>query len=195
MIPEVYPFAHKIVTPLAMGVGKIVPRGVVVHYLADRNTDRAIGALKGAGLGYHLIIERDGTVVQTSYMTLAVNHAGEAAWQKASPNRHFLAVALASWGVLTPKDGKLLAWNGSQVGPHEAAQRPGNVNGTPYWWDIATNPQEKALKKFLTWVIERGIDPKMICGHDECALPKGRKPDPGGVLSQTMKALRSELGG
>lgn len=193
MVPEVYPYAQKIVSPLVMGVGKMVPRGVVVHYLADRNSERAIASLKSQGLGYHVIIERDGSVVQTTYLNLAVNHAGEASWQKASPNRHFLAVAVSSWGVLTPKDGKLIAWNGSQVGGHEAAERRGNVHDSSYWWDVATNPQETALRKFLNWAVERGIDPKMICGHDECALPKGRKPDPGGVLSCSMKEMRREL--
>ncbi len=194
MIPEVYPYAQKLVTPLAMGTGKMVPRGVVVHYLADRNAERAMAALKAGGLGYHLIIGRDGAVCQTTHLNLAVNHAGEASWQKASPNRHFLAVALVSWGLLSAKEGKLLAWNGSQVGPHEAAKRPGNVAKGEEWWDIATAPQEAALRRFLGWVVERGIDPKMICGHDECALPKGRKPDPGGVLSKTMREVRAEFG-
>lgn len=194
MIPEVYPYAQRLITPLAMGVGKMVPRGVVVHYLADRNPERAIAALKAGGLGYHLIVGRDGAVWQTTYLNLAVNHAGEASWQKASPNRHFLAVALVSWGLLIAKDGKLVAWNGSQVGSHEAAKRPGNLSTGEEWWDIATGPQEASLRKFLGWAVERGIDPKMICGHDECALPKGRKPDPGGVLSKPMRAVRAEFG-
>jgi hypothetical protein len=112
---------------------------------------------------------------------------------KASPNRHFLAVAVASWGLLDKKGGSLVAWNGSQVAAHEAEKRPGNLTGEAFLWDIATAPQERELKKFLKWVIGCGIPPSMICGHDECALPRGRKPDPGGVLSQTMKELRGEL--
>lgn len=193
MITDVYPFAHKIVSPLYMSTGKFVPRGVVVHYLADRNVKRAIESLKAQGLGYHLILERDGTVIQTTYLSHAVSHAGQASWNKLSPNRHFLAVAVASWGVLEPKDGKLVAWNGSQVGAHEAEKRKGNISEAEHWWDVATRHQEKELRKFLAWCVEKGIEPKNICGHDECALPKGRKPDPGGVLSVSMSDLRKEL--
>jgi len=193
MIPDVYPYANKIVSPLYMSKGKFVPRGIVVHYLADRNVGRAIDNLKTQGLGYHLIIDRDGTIHQTTYLSHAVSHAGEASWNKISPNRHFLAVAISSWGVLTPKDGKLVAWNGSQVGSHEAQKRTGNLSKTEYWWDIATRGQERELMKFLKWCCERGIEPKNICGHDECALPTGRKPDPGGVLSMSMSDIRKEL--
>lgn len=185
--PDVFPWAHKLVDPTALAVGPMDPLGVVVHYLADRDVDRSIRGLKEAGLGYHLIIDRKGLVYQTTYFNLRVNHAGAAEWNGLSPNRHFIAIALASWGYL---DNDNRAWNGATIDLKETALRPSNASGKMLRWDSATQVQETVLMTCLSWLMTKGISLKNICGHDECALPLGRKQDPGGVLPRSMKEVR-----
>lgn len=189
--PELYPYISEFLTPTAMGKGPLTPLGVCVHYLADRDVKRAYRSLMdGKTLGYHVIIDRTGAISQLTYFNLRVNHAGSATWNGLSPNQHFIAVALASWGRL---DAAGKAWTGTAIPIKETARRKGNLSDKIELWDIATEPQEASLMKLLSWFIFHGINVKNICGHDECALPKGRKDDPGGVLKRPMEEVRKIL--
>lgn len=166
------------------------PQGITVHYTADRQVQRVCDALTARALGYHLIIDNFGAVYQFVPFDRRVSHAGKALWNDLSPNRAHLAVAVTSWGYLTDD---LKAWNGEAVVSSDAAHRPGNLSTHMRWWDKATPAQERALLAFMHWAMDHGIAPQDICGHDECALPRGRKEDPGGVLSQPMSKIRKLL--
>lgn len=187
--PDLYPYISELLTPTAMGKGPLNPLGVCVHYLADRDVKRAYRSLTDSKvLGYHVIIDRAGKMYQTTYFNLRVNHAGEASWNGLSPNRNFVAVALASWGLLSD-EGK--SWTGEMV--KDTAKRSGNLSKKIEVWDPATLAQETELMKLLTWFVFHGINPKYVCGHDESATPKGRKSDPGGVLKRPMSEVRNLL--
>jgi N-acetyl-anhydromuramyl-L-alanine amidase AmpD len=195
MLPDIYRGTQKLISPLSMSAGPMIDvEGVTIHDTADIKVGRLIDSLVSDGLGYHIIIDRDGTVIQTTYFSQRVNHAGVAKWNGASPNRQHIAVSLVSWGAVSFKDKKYYAWNGSEVPGIQVAKRKGNVNETVYNWHAATAEQEKSLMTFLRWCLLRGIKRENICGHDECALPSGRKSDPGGVLSMSMAQLRERLG-
>lgn len=197
LFPQVYPGASQIVEPAAFSAGPMagLPLGVTVHHLGTRNWEAALETLKKNKLGYHLLIARDGQVIQAAYLRDRVNHAGKALWNGASPNRRHLAVALASWGEVTRAAGefKYTTWAGTRIPLFEVSMRKGNLDHEWRFWDMATPEQEAALAQILRWAIAEGIDPQNICGHDECALPFGRKNDPGGVLSMTMAQLRAVL--
>jgi len=195
LLPDIYRGTQKLISPLSMSAGPMLSvEGVTIHHLADVKVGRVIDSLLAEGLGYHVIIDRDGTVIQTTYFSQRVNHAGTAKWRGASPNREHIAVSLASWGTVKIQDKKYYAWNGSEIPAAQVAKRPGNLSNTLYHWHIATEAQEKSLVAFLRWCMTRGLKRENFCGHDECALPAGRKSDPGGVLSMTMTELRDKLG-
>jgi len=193
---KIYEFVKTIVQPDILNVGKWEnggPIGITIHYSAERGLVKTVKAMARSKLGYHILIARDGTVHQTAYMDRIVNHAGPAMWNHFSPNKNHLAVCVLSWGELTKEDKFFKNWVGGNIPENEAAFRPAN-NGTMAWWDSATVAQEIALMRFLKWAIKVfGIHPKNICGHDECALPQGRKIDPGGVLPYRMNDLRRML--
>ena len=193
--PNVYPGVVKIIEPVSLSAGLMdgPPVGITIHDLASRNVESALKHLKDDGVGYHEIIDRDGSFIQTTYFNHKVNHAGKATWNKVSPNRRHIAIALASWGEVTkhPTEMKYSSWAGTRVPLFEVAMRKGNLDNGWYFWDIATAEQETTLAEFLWWAIKQGINPKNICGHDEAATPLGRKNDPGGVLSMTMGDLRN----
>lgn len=164
------------------------PFGVTVHYTASRNISSTIKELASKNLGYHLIIDRNGAIYQCAELIYQLNHAGRALWNGKSPNREHLAVALVSWGwVKRLAPGAFVSWSGRTIATEECAHRQGQ------WWDAATPEQELALLKFLRWAILQGVGVSEICGHDECVLPKGRKVDPGGVLSLSMSEIRGLL--
>jgi N-acetyl-anhydromuramyl-L-alanine amidase AmpD len=160
-----------------------LPTGITVHYTADGDLDRVKREMDKTKIGYHFIIDREGKIHQTANLAKAVNHAGKAMWNGQSPNRTHLAISVLSWGLVN-RDG--LSWNGTRV--LNVEKRMGEL------WDIATQKQESVLKKLIQDLMtDFQISAANICGHEECAIPRGRKIDPGGVLSFTMAQLRKEL--
>ena len=199
---ELYPFVKAIdfTKKLERGPFKAGrPLGVTVHYTGDGSLKQAKEAL--TTIGYHVLIDFDGTIVQLARLDQRVDHAGKAMWLGRSPNKHHIAVAVIGWGLLEEKevtvtdaDGKttkvkkLYNYVGGEIDREAAAFRNG------HWWHAATAPQERALLSFLRWCVRIcKISPADVCGHDECALPKNRKVDPGGALSLSMAQHRAEL--
>lgn len=175
--PYAKPLARKLLT---WGKFPDLPAGVTIHYTADDSLERSITTLKLAGLGYHILIDYDGTCYQAAPFTDRVYHAGKALWLGNKPNSTHIAISLISWGKLS--HGK--SWRGDIIPEYEIAERQGGQ------WHKATVNQETSLMDLLQWLVQQGIDPRHICGHDECALPPGRKVDPGGVLQLSMSEVR-----
>lgn len=161
--------------------------GITIHYSADRDVGRTIATLVRSDLGYHFLIARDGTIFQLADTRFTVAHAGKAQWLGKSPNSHHIAVCIMSWGKLTKENGQYLTWAKGKLPEAEVREKDGS------YWDMATVEQEKMLTLLLKNFVIDGIDPESICGHDEAALPLGRKTDPGATLALTMPEIRSFL--
>lgn len=196
-LPKIYPLVARIDHPTvfqrdAFAAGG--PRGATIHYTAGGTVDGAIRSFADTGFCYHFVIGRDGAVIQTAYCDKGVWHAGNAKWNGRSPNRTHIAIALVGWGYVTgtPATG-FKSYAGTKLAAADCAHRPSNVDGHFLWWHKASDAQEKALDRLLRWAMPYGIAPADVCGHDEAALPKGRKADPGGMLSCTMPELRKRL--
>lgn len=196
--PALYPFVASIVTPDKFAKGPWHsgrPTGITLHYTADRNKDRAINALRERGLGYHLVIDRDGKVTQLCYLDKRTDHAGPSSWEGQSCNQNHIAVAVVSWGkVDMGKAGGFYSWSQDVVPVSDVALRPYNVSRQPDYWDAITSTQEDTLMAVLKWLCSQGISSANVCGHDEAALPPGRKIDPGGALQFTVRGIRAILG-
>lgn len=183
-LPEFYPLAEK---RLDTDMNLVVPfkaTGITIHYTASGSVESAHNALKDRGLNYHFIIDRNGDVVQSAKLTHSVYHAGKAMWNGASPNRKHVAIALVSWGFVS--SGRE-TWAGTFVPYNSVRERDGKT------WHKATAVQEAKLILLCRWLVQQGINPENVCGHDECCIPAGRKSDPGGVLSMPVSKLRQLL--
>lgn len=184
-LPSIYPLVSSIFHPSALAEGPLDCQGATIHYTADRNVDRLVAEGVKSKIGYHLMIGRDGSVIQTCFLDKRVNHAGAATWHGLSPNRKHMAIALVSWGLLdVSHDGDLVSWTGDVV-PIGEVRQGGSLlyPDVPMWWDAATPQQLKTLVEILRWAIALGaFTAQAVCGHDECAVPSGRKIDPGGVV-------------
>ena len=162
---------------------KKTPTGITIHYTANDNFQSLLQEMHMHSIGYHFVIKKDGSIVQTSRLSKTTNHAGKAMWENESPNRNHISVAFVCWGSLS-KDKK--TYTGKKIENYRES-----LGG---FWEPATDDQEKKLIDLCQELIVKfGIDPRKICGHDECALPKGRKVDPGGSLSFTLSDLRQKL--
>lgn len=191
---KVYPNVAGLRYPDELSGAVFSPSGITVHHTADPDVERTVRDLREQRLGYHLIVDRDGKVWQTAWLNRQVAHAGNARWRGRSPNRAHLAVAIACWGRLTEGgDGQMRSWSGAVVPRGEVAIRKDAWSKQARWQE-ATSQQEAACLEVLRFLCRAAaISPADICGHDECALPEGRKDDPGGTLSRGMIELRTML--
>jgi N-acetyl-anhydromuramyl-L-alanine amidase AmpD len=197
-VTKLYPKVVTVFRPAVLSRGPWVtvkPVGITIHHAADRDLEQVEAYGAAEKVGYHIIIDRDGKAHQTTYLDTCVAHAGKANWRRFSPNRSHIAVCVLSWGRLTRvSDSEYKSWAKQDVPMDSVAWRPDNVKGEMHYWDEATEAQEDALWECLEWLCkEFKIDPDNICGHDEAALPRGRKDDPGGVLSLPMPKVREHI--
>ena len=159
-----------------------LPTGITVHYTGDGDIRRVKLEMDKTKIGYHFLIDRDGSLHQTANLAKCVNHAGRASWNGQSPNRTHLAVSVVSWGAL---DDEMRTWAGKII---NGTKRKGK------FWDAATPAQERMLMHLLASLMrDFAISAANICGHDESALPKGRKQDPGNIFTLTMPEIRKAL--
>jgi N-acetyl-anhydromuramyl-L-alanine amidase AmpD len=196
-LPDLYPILASVHNPSALSKGAFEgnqPAGVTIATTGERNLARVLAACAAGREGYHLVIDREGRVHQTAYLTQRVNHAGKAQWLCQSPNKAHISVGLISFGKLLPgPQGTWLSNTGVTVRSSHVALRPGNTERGNAHWDACTIAQETTLYEVLTYLVAQGIGPSNVCGLDECSLPNGREHSPGGALSMTTVELREKL--
>lgn len=178
--PDILPQADKTYFGLFKSIGNLhnnTPRGVTVHYTANDSISATVNELSKKKLGYHFIIERDGTIYQCAGMGTRLAHAGRARWRDTLPNLDHIGVSLVSWGrVDRLSDKNMSSWCNRLV-PKKECLKKGKL-----WWHVATDAQKSSLRMLLKKLVSYGLPPENICGHDECCIGKGRKIDPGGVI-------------
>lgn len=178
-------FADKIdlIDSLSVAPWIDAPKGITVHYTANGSYESLKAEMASIKIGYHFVICKDGTIIQTASLDRTVNHAGKASWHTYSPNRTHVAVAFICWGLLSNEHKTY-----TKLKINNAVFRRG------HFWEPATDEQEASLRVLCKKLIDHyKIDPMHICGHHECALPAGRKVDPSGSLLKTMSEFRDEL--
>ena len=197
MFPKLYPHLKGLLQLDASAKGTFPgarPTGVTVHYSADRDIDRFVRTLVERGLGYHLMIDRNGDIIQMTSFDRKVWHAGRSVWAGQRPNHSHIAVAIASWGYLEQLEPhEFQSWAKVKIPKEDVAFRPDSIKGVVKPWDSATLSQIASLFEILRFFTAQGISASDICGHDEAALPPGRKSDPGGVLPMSMDQIRRAL--
>lgn len=160
-------------------------RGLVVHYTVSGNEKKnALGVvnwLAQSKLGC-LVMDKDGIIYAPEdydFQKDVVFHAGRSSWLGHDNVSYYnIGMEICCWGL------------GSKVGPFRESK--GNANIIHGKYQAYTDKQEKSLINFCLWQLD--VNPEFeiawIAGHDEIAVPKGRKQDPGASLSMTMPEFR-----
>jgi N-acetylmuramoyl-L-alanine amidase len=166
--------------------GEMTPKGIVLHYTMGYGMNGTIHWFKTNAVDIHLIVDRDGTIVQMSPFNRKCAHAGQSSWRGyTSLNNHFIGIEFCNIGKLTRRpdglyDGYGRKWNG------QAVFRRGE------WFEPLTDIQEKVCVDLCSILKKRyNFSANMICGHDEAS--PGRKSDLGGTLSISMEELRGRI--
>lgn len=174
--------------------GKTI-EGVVVHYTGGGN---ALGSVRWlcdreAGVSAHFVISRSGTVWQIVPLSRAAWHAGKSEmWTRggevqSEANLFTIGIELANHGNVRQIDGDFYFDAGGVTFPyHRATPWPARLefdNGkiVEGFWERYPDAQLDALQSLLLWIANEGHKEAAsnLVGHEEIAMPLGRKIDPG----------------
>ncbi len=171
------------------------PRILVIHFTSGasaRSSAEWFRAPQNRSSSAHLVIDRDGSVVQCVPFDTVAWHAGRSQWKGlVGLNRHSLGIELANWGDLTRRGAAWVTSTGMPIpDPVMAAHRNGNPDGSrsPIGWEPYPEAQLRTATEIARALAETyGI--AEIVGHDDIAPT--RKSDPGPAFP--MERLRAAV--
>lgn len=192
----------KVSSPNFRRLGSGGPVCVVVHFTAGFDAERTVRwALNpDSKISYHWIISRTGQIWNLVDPDKAAFHAGVSEMVRdgatlSNLNQHSLSIAIANAGLLEMFEEEVSdPWPGKRYRyrlpdprkwtypvhyprPELATLKWDSTNVAPVsgWWE----PFSEASLESLSFLLERECKGLPRIGHDEVAMPLGRKVDPG----------------
>ena len=164
-------------TPNHSGTTK--PLLLIIHYTAGISRDAAISWFQNpqAKASAHLIIDRDGTVVQMADFNVKTWHAGVSRWGTLEGlNRYSIGIELVNAGRLIKAGAEWKTWYEAIIPTDQVVEAIHKNESQSAGWHLYTNAQiEKAIEVGLALNQEYQFED--ILGHDDIAPI--RKSDPG----------------
>lgn len=168
--------------------------GCVIHYTAGGSAGGAVSWLCNpqSKASAHFVISRSGQVVQLVPLDQAAWHAGlsemmDGSEMRGGANRFTIGIELANHGHLQRINGDFYYEIGRTVKRYRR-EDPGYGSltydhGLEYsgWWEKYPDEQIDALQELLHMLskTEYRAAASNLVGHEEIAMPLGRKKDPG----------------
>lgn len=175
--------------------GAMRPRFVLLHYTAGRNLESSVESLctrKPQGnASAHLVLGRDGRIVQLAAFNAVTWHAGASQWNGIDGlNHHAIGIEMDNAGLLNREGEGYVSWFGKAYPENEvrlAEHRHGG--GTRAWHHYTEAQIARALELCELLVAHYGLED--VLGHEDVA--RGRKIDPGPAFP--LAAVRSRAVG
>lgn len=160
------------------------PQLLVMHFTYGASAESSANWFKNKENRFrssaHIVIDRDGSIIQCVPLDVGANHAGRSSWRgQNSMNNKSYGMELANWGYLIKSGSGYKSHTGKSVPNFLLAD---HKNGNPHFeyrpfaWE--TYPEEQirsAIKVAACLVKELGVNE--IVGHDD--ISPLRKYDPG----------------
>lgn len=174
---------EQIPSPYIGGAFANTPKIVVMHFTGGssaRSSAEWFRSPQNPGSSAHVVIDRDGSVIQCVSFTKVAWHAGKSRWRDlVGLNRHSIGIELANWGNLKSAGDGWTTFTGKRIDqPFIGKHRNGNPGGQPgpVGWEPYSEEQINSATALVRALIGAyNIDE--IVGHDDIAPV--RKSDPG----------------
>lgn len=166
--------------------------GTVIHYTADGPDWNPVKWLRmtAAKASAHYVILRNGSIYELVKPEHKAWHAGESEWlydgeMTEDASAFTLGIELANAGLLLKRpDG--FYWRAREPRPYQGPEpeHASLVFDTGHtiegWWEPFAEKQMQALEGLLRLLEDEGHEAaRNLIGHEEIAMPLGRKIDPG----------------
>jgi N-acetylmuramoyl-L-alanine amidase len=161
--------------------GELKARYLVFHYTAGRSAESSIESMctrKPQGnASAHLVLARDGRIVQLVPFNIVAWHAGVSQWNGlVGLNQASIGIEMDNAGAMSRVGDKFVAWFGKEYGSSDVMLAEHKHGGAVRPWHAYTEIQiERALELAELLVNHYGLED--VLGHEDIA--RGRKQDPG----------------
>jgi len=173
--------------------GKLVHEYLVMHYTAGRSLDESVRwlARKEAKASAHVVIGRDGRIVQQVPFDMVAWHAGTSSWEgRVGLNRCSIGIELDNAGRLVRHGQRWRAWFGDLYDPEDVLEATHKNESAPSGWHLYTPVQLEAALELAALLVDR-YELRAVLGHED--ISPGRKSDPGPAFP--MESFRSRVTG
>ncbi len=166
------------------------PRYLVIHYTGGSSMQSSVEWLcnPSAKASAHVVVGRDGGVVQLAPFNRVTWHAGKSAWEGLTGlNSHSIGIELDNAGrVMARGDGKWVNGLGVVVPNDQVVEGRHKNDGQLAHWHLFSPEQIEAARSIGATLVEHYglVD---VIGHDD--VSPGRKHDPGPAFP--METFRS----
>ena len=161
--------------------GALKARYLVFHYTAGRSAESSVESLctrKPQGnASAHLVLARDGRIVQLVPFNIVAWHAGVSQWNGVvGLNQASIGIEMDNAGAMSRVGDKFVAWFGKEYAASEVMLAEHKHGGGVRPWHAYTQVQiERALE--LAQLLVNHYSLEGVLGHEDIA--QGRKQDPG----------------
>lgn len=165
------------------------PKIAVVHFTAGgsaRSSAEWFRSPQNTNSSAHVVIERDGTVIQCVNFEKVAWHAGRSRWHSlVGLNQFSIGIELANWGYLRSANGGWVSSTGKRIAdPYIGTHRNGNPDGSTHsiGWEPYPDEQFEAARHLVEALMSAyGVNE--VVGHDDIAPV--RKSDPGPAFNMS----------
>jgi N-acetylmuramoyl-L-alanine amidase len=164
---------------------------IVIHYTDGGSVEGAIQTLcdPERKVSAHLVVGREGSIVQLLPFDTIGWHAGQSAWRgREGFNNFSIGIEIDNAGRLEKKGDKYISWFGQEYPEQEVVQVVRFPQEGPTFWHCFTEGQLEVVEQLCQLLIEE-YNIHYILGHEEIA--PGRKIDPGPAFP--LNVLRKRL--
>lgn len=168
-----------------------LPDTIVFHFTATGSLQMAVNYLMDPEVkaSAHLVIGRNGSIVQLMPFDRIAWHAGVSEYQgRSNLNRYSIGIELENAGRLTKSGDQYIAWFGRAYGEDEVMAATHQNEVEPSYWHRYTEAQISAVMDVCRLLCSNYAIASMV-GHDEIA--KDDKVDPGPVFP--LQAINQRL--
>jgi len=159
--------------------GLLEPDVIVIHYTAGPDLESTIQTFtdQTQRVSAHLVIDRNGTLVQMVPFDVIAWHAGESSFgDRVGLNKYSIGIEIVNAGRLTKSGDVYLAWFGKEYQEAEVMTGIHRNESVPSYWHRYTEKQIAVARKVCMLLVQT-YQIQYILGHEE--ISPGRKIDPG----------------
>jgi N-acetylmuramoyl-L-alanine amidase len=167
------------------------PDTLVIHYTAGRSLDSSVNTLRDPNVkaSAHLVIGRDGKIVQLIPFNKIAWHAGTSEWNgRSGLNKYSIGIEIDNAGLLTKVGDTYKTWFGTTIDKDDVLYGTHRNQSTPNYWHTFSEKQIEVVFD-VCQVLRDKYGITTIVGHEEIA-PE-RKVDPGPAFP--LDKLRGKL--
>jgi N-acetylmuramoyl-L-alanine amidase len=171
-----------------IGSGKLDPQYLVMHYTAGRSLQSSVEWFRNAQAkaSAHLVIGRDGAIVQMVPFDRIAWHAGQSRWHGlVGLNRFSIGIELDNAGILSRQAGTWRAWFGGEYPEQEVVEAIHQHESVVRGWHGFTSSQIEVAAQIAAALVTQ-YELRDVIGRDDIA--PGRKVDPGPAFA--MQSFR-----